>query len=107
MPCSESKPSSRSHPHRTPKTLVVSGYSVRNNDDIKAAFAAIFPDSNIAKMMILIRTKSMYAINHGLAQFFKSALMFDLQKSEIRIYSFDENLKEITQTCEMDLHLRY
>ena len=48
---------------------VVSGYSVRNNDDIKATFAAMFPDSNIAKMMTLNRTKSMYAINHGLVPF--------------------------------------
>ena len=68
---------------------VVSGYSVRNNDDIKATFAAMFPDSNIAKMMTLNRTKSMYAINHGLAPFFKSALMSDLQKSDIDTYSFD------------------
>ena len=40
---------------------VVSGYSVRNNDNIKATFAAMFPDSNISKMMTLNRTKSMYA----------------------------------------------
>ena len=43
---------------------VASGYSVRNNDGIKATFAAMFPDSNIAKMMTLNRTKSTYAINH-------------------------------------------
>ena len=33
--------------------------------------------------------------------------MSDLQKSDIHAYSFDENLNEVTQTCEMDLHLRY
>ena len=47
----------------------------------------------------------MYAINHGLAPSFKSALMSDLQKSDVHTYSFDENLNEVTQTCEMDLHL--
>ena len=40
----------------------------------------------------------MYAINHGLAPFLKSALMSDLQKSDIHTYSFDESLNEITQT---------
>ena len=47
----------------------------------------------------------MYAINHGLAPSFKSALMSDLQKSDVHTYSFDENLNEVMQTCEMDLHL--
>ena len=43
-----------------------------------------FPHSNItAKMMTLNRMKSMYAINHGLAPFFKPVLMSDLQKSGI------------------------
>ena len=61
---------------------VISGYSVRNNDDIKATFATMFPDSNITKMMTLNRTKSMYAINHGLAPFCKSALML-ISKNQI------------------------
>ena len=75
---------------------VVSGYSVRNSDDIKATFAAVFPDN---KMMTLNRTKSMYAIYHGLAPFFKSALL-----SDIHTYPFDESVNEVTETCEMDLY---
>ena len=55
-------------------------------------------------MITLNRTKSMYAINHGLAP---SALMSDLQKSDIHTYSFDDSLNEVMQTCEMDLHLCY
>ena len=86
---------------------VISAYSVRKNDDIKASCAALFPDSNIAKIMTLNRTKSIYAINHGLAQFFKSALMSDLQKSDIHTCSLDESLNEVMQTGEMDLHSRY
>ena len=53
------------------------------------------------------RTKSMYANNHGLAPFFKSTLTSDLQKSDVHTYSFDESQNEVTQTCEMDLHMRY
>ena len=67
----------------------------------------MFPDRNIAKVMTLNKTKSMYAINHGLAPSFKCALMSDLQKSDIHTYSFNESLNEVTQTYEMDLHLRY
>ena len=67
----------------------------------------MFPNSNIAKMITLNRTKSMCAVNHGLAPFFKSALMSDLQKSGIHTYPFDESLNEVTQTCEMHLHFCY
>ena len=76
----------------------VSSYSVRNSDDIKATFAAVFPDNNIVKMKTLNRTKSMYAIYHGLAPFFKSALL-----SDIHPYPFDESVNEVRETCEMDL----
>ena len=79
---------------------VFSGYSVRNKDDFKSTFASMFPDSNIAKMMILNRTKSINAINRGLAPIFKSALRSDLQKSDIRTYSLDESLNEVTQTAK-------
>ena len=76
---------------------------------MKATYAAMFTHSNIAKMMTLNRTKSMYAINHDLALFFKSALISDLQKSDIHthINSFDKSLNQVTQTCKMDLYLCY
>ena len=31
----------------------------------------------------------------------------NLNKSEVLVYSFDKSLKEITQTCKMDLIIRY
>ena len=86
---------------------VVSCCSVRKNDYIKTTFDVKFPDSNIAKRMTLNRTKSMYAFNYGLAPFFEFALMSNLQKSAIHTYSFNQNLHEVTQTCEMDLYLHY
>ena len=55
-------------------------------------------------MTLKNRTKSMYAINHGLAPFVKFALMSDLQKTDIHTYSFDESPNEVTQAYEMDFH---
>ena len=40
---------------------VMSGYSVRSNDDLSLTFAAMFPELNMTS------TKSTYVINHGLA----------------------------------------
>ena len=53
------------------------------------------------------KTKSMYLINHGLAPFFKSLLLSELNKSDIFIFFFDESLKQVTQTCEMDVYVRF
>ena len=69
-------------------------------NQIQSTFAAMFPDSNIAKMMTLNRTKSINAINHNLAPIFKSALLSDLQKPDIHIYSFDIILNKVTLTAK-------
>lgn len=68
-------------------------------NQIQSTFAAMFPDSNIAKMMTLNRTKSMNAINHNLAPIFKSALVSDLQKRDIHT-SFDIILNKVTLTAK-------
>ena len=47
----------------------------------------------------------MSVIRHGLVPFFKSLLLSELNKSDIFIFSFDEILKQVTQTFEMDLHV--
>ena len=49
----------------------------------------------------------MYVINHALAPCFKSLLLDSLKKSDIYVYSFDDSLNYVTQTCEMDLYIRY
>ena len=57
----------------------------------------MFPDSKMQYGLI----------NHGLAPYFKSLLLDSLKKSDIYVYSFDESLNYVTQTCEMDLYIRY
>ena len=85
---------------------VMSGVSVRFDDDIRETFSAMFPDINF-KDFPLNRKKSMYVTNHGLAPYFQTLLTDTLGKSEIHIYSFDESLNDSTQTSEMDLYVRY
>ena len=41
-------------------------------------------------------------INHGLAPCFKSLLKTSTGRFDIFLFSFDESLKEATQTSEMD-----
>ena len=48
----------------------------------------------------------MYDINHDIAPYFKSLLLSSINTSYIHVYSFNESLNEVTQTCEMDLYVR-
>ena len=67
----------------------------------------MFPDSRIAKSFNLARTKSMYTVTHGLAPYFKAVLVSTREKSDVHLYSFEESLNDVTQTCEMDLYVRF
>ena len=86
---------------------VLGGFSVRANDDFNETLSAMFPDSKIARNFSMATTKAMYAINHGIAAYFKSLLLSSINTSDIHVYSFDESLNEVTQTCGMDLYVRY
>ena len=81
---------------------VLGGFSFRVNDDLNETLSTMFPDSKIARTFSMARTKSMYAINHGIAP---SLLLSSKSASDIHVYSFNESLNEITETCEMDLYI--
>ena len=84
---------------------ICSGYSNRSCEQLNCTLKAMFPDSKLAEAFSMGRTKSMYMINHGLAPFFKSLLLSELNKSDIFKFSFDVNLNQVTQTCEMDVYV--
>ena len=86
---------------------VMDGFSVRSNDELNETLSAMFPDSKIAGSFSMARTKSMYAINHGIYPYFKGLLLSSLSRSNIHVCSFDESLNNIRQTCEMNLYVRY
>ena len=46
---------------------VTDGFSVQSNDELNETLSAMFPDSKIAGSFSMARTKSMYAINRGIA----------------------------------------
>ena len=69
----------------------------------KWTLSAMFPDSKIARNFSMERV--MYAINHGIAPYFKSLLLSSINTSDIHGYSFDEILNEVTETCKKD-HVR-
>ena len=52
-------------------------------------------------------TKLRYFVNFRIAPYFKSILVENVKGSLCYIVSFDESLNEMTQSCEMDLLLRY
>ena len=86
---------------------VTNGFYNRANDELTEIFAAMFPDSRIAKSFNLARTKSMYTVTHGLAPYFKAVLVSTREKSDVHLYSFEESLNDVTQTCEMDRYVRF
>ena len=86
---------------------VLSGHSMLLNDDLWKTFANMFPQLKSLYNFYVACTKSMYVINHGLAPFFKSMLNGSLQKSTIHVFCLDESLNQVTETCEMDMYVRY
>ena len=79
---------------------VMSGYFARSKEDMNETLAAMFPEFEAIKSFHMSRSKSMYDVNHGLVPYFKLFLKTNLLKG-------DENLNDVTQITEMDLHVRY
>ena len=79
--------------------------SFSNNSCLKFNdfFCAMFPDSKIK----LGADKIRYAVNFGIAPYVRSLLVDDIKQSSCFIPCFDESLSSQTQTCEMDLVIRY
>ena len=83
----------------------MSSYSVCSNYDLSLTCTAIFP--KLKTTFNIARTKSIDVINHGLAPCFKSLLKTSTGRFDVFLFSFDESLKEATQTSEMDLYIRF
>ena len=86
---------------------VMSGYSACSNEDMNETLAAMFPEFEATKSFQMSRSKSVYVVNHGFVPYFKSVLKTNLHKTDFLWYSFDKSLTDVTQTTEMDLHVRY
>ena len=67
----------------------------------------MFPDSRIAQSFELGVEKIRYALNFGIAPYLRLLLVDEVKRFSCFILCFDESLKSQTQTCEMDLVIRY
>lgn len=67
----------------------------------------MFSDSKIASSMQLQRTKISYVVTCGIAPFFKSELLQDVQKCDYFSVGFDESLNKISQSGQMDINVRF
>ena len=83
---------------------VFSGFSNNSASNINQVFAAMFPDSKIAKSFQIGLDKLKYICNFRLAPFFKTILTEKLKKSEHYVISYDESMNE---DCQMDVLIRY
>ena len=86
---------------------VTAGYSNNSSAQISSVFQNMFPDSKIARSFQLGPDKLRYMVNFGIAPYFKSLLVKRLNETDCYVISFDESLNDMTQSCEMDLLIRY
>ena len=86
---------------------IMSSYSNNSYANMNDTFKRMFPDSKVAEEFSMITSKLSYIVNHRLAPYFKTILKDEITKSDCYIVSFDGNLNDITQTCQMDLLVSY
>ena len=87
--------------------VVQSNLSLNSCNDLNSLFWKMFPDSDIARSYSMAKTKLSYAINFGIATYFRTLLLEKLVKSKFYTVCFDESLNEVVQKCQMDASLRF
>ena len=83
------------------------GFSNNCAKDIHSVFETMFPDSTIASSFQLGPDKLKYMTNWGIAPYVKEQLRNNINQTEYVVVSFDESLNHTTQSCQMDILLRY
>ena len=86
---------------------VKNGFSDNSVDDFGDVLKAMCKDSKTAMEFKMKRAKLMYVVNFGLFPYFKDIVKTIILKSPFITTLFDESLNQVTQTSEMDLHVRY
>lgn len=81
-------------------------YSYRSCEDVNKLFQRMFPDSELAKSFTCGERKCAYLSCYGLAPYFKSMLMKQVEKAGEYVLLFDESLNHKSQSKQMDVHVR-
>ncbi|KAJ8032368.1 hypothetical protein HOLleu_25882 [Holothuria leucospilota] len=86
--------------------VIDSHYSYRSCAGNDKLFQEMFPDSQIAKEFTCGEKKCAYLICFGLAPHFKQMLIDSMKEEENYIIMFDESLNAVTNSKQMDIHVR-
>ena len=84
--------------------VVESGFSYRSCIGLNELFKAMFGKKLNFNMS---KTKCSYYINFGLGIYFKDNLVKYIKLSPYFSVSFDESLNKISQSEQMDVHIRF
>ena len=76
-------------------------------EGVSELFEVMFSDSQVVKDFPMCRTKMTYLINFATAPYFLEILISELKSWNYYSISLDESLNDITQTCQMNAHVRY
>ena len=87
--------------------VVLSHYSYKSCEDIALLFQRMFADSTIAKQFTCGEKKCAYLACFGVAPFFQQQLLDKIKKLESFVLLFDESLNKVTQSKQLDLHIRF
>ncbi|XP_062864866.1 uncharacterized protein LOC134326630 isoform X2 [Trichomycterus rosablanca] len=80
--------------------------SFKSNEEISEVFAAMFPDSQLAKSFSCGENKTAYIAKYGIASFIKKELSRSVSEKPY-VIMFDESMNKTTKNKQMDLHLRF
>ena len=78
----------------------------KSNKDINGFFAAMFPDSQLAKSFTCGENKTAYVAKYGFTSFVKKQLSRSVSEKPY-VNMFDESMNKKTKSKQMDLHLRF
>ena len=86
---------------------IVSNWSANSIDGMSQLFQCMFTDSEIAKDFQLSLTKLTDITNFFIAPYFHQILIDELKNFNYYSLSFDKNLNHFTQTCQVDINMRF
>ena len=86
---------------------VMNDCSNSSNEDISVTFRCMFPDDKIAENFNCGKDKTKYLVNFGITPWIKELLHSEVEKAVYIVAGFDESLNKSTQTCQMDVNVRY
>lgn len=87
--------------------LLASHHSYRSCLNLNDLFKVMFPDSEIAKLFQLSKTKCAYYVLYGLAPYFMDTLLQEIKASPSYSILFDESLNHQIQDEQMDVQVRF